>query len=147
MTPQPERPFGLILMTALNLGFGILNISTVVQLSFAFELRGNPTNPPGLEAGVAIGLLALPVWFLYFAIAASALKAVLLLVSGWGYFNFKRIAGRWVGNAYAVVSLVDSAVAIFGLPYPVTGGTIIGLLYPVFTLLAVNTMWKPLLVR
>jgi hypothetical protein len=145
---QPSRPFGLLLMIGLNLGFGVISIVAAGQLTMGLRMKLDPTFlPEGLDPGIVVGLQALPLWFLVFVIAMSLIKAPLLLVSGWGYFQFRRIAGRWVGNAYAVVSLVDSAVAIVGLPYPIAGGTVIGILYPVFTLLAINGPYKALLTR
>jgi hypothetical protein len=147
MQPLPPRPFGLVLLTALNLGFGLYNLGAAVQLGLALALKLDPSRPPGFDPGIAVGLMALPLWFVVYAMIASVIKAVLLFVSGIGYFNFKRVLGRGVGNAYAIVSLVDSAVVVVGLPYGISGGTVIGILYPVFTLLALNTMFKPLLTR
>ena len=147
MTTTSPRPFGLNLMAALNIGFGIYSIAGASQLALALKLKLDPSNPPGFDPGIVMSLHALPMWFVVFALAASLVKAGLLFTSAWGYYNFKRVAGRYVAMAYAAVSLGDSAVALIGLPYPVTGGTFIGILYPVFTLLAVNTMWKPLLTR
>jgi hypothetical protein len=149
VTTQPEmqRPFGLVLMTALNLGIGLMNVGAAVQCGLALKMRLDPSTQVGFDVAVATGLMALPTWFLGYVIAVSALKAGLLFASGIGYFNFKRVLGRYLGNTYAVVSLADSAVVALALPYPITGASIIAMLYALFTLLALNTMFKPILVR
>jgi hypothetical protein len=142
---QPPRPFGLVLMTGLNTAFGLYNLAAAVQFGFALAVKlGYAAG--GLEAHVYTAFLALPTWFVAFELGASLVKAPLLLISGWGYYNNRRY-GRRVGNLYAVASIAESVVPVIALPYGVSGGTFIGILYPVFTLLAVNTMFKPMLTR
>ena len=77
--------------------------------------------------------------------AVSIVRAVLLTVSGFGYHRLKRFLGRRLGNIGAVVGLIYVVAAIY-LP-PVLGGGfsmafIIGLVYPLFTLLLLNTIFK-----
>jgi hypothetical protein len=147
MDAQPARPFGLVLLTALSFGFGVLGLFMAGQLYVGLQAKLDPTYlPGGMDAAILVSFRALPVWFLGFLLGASLVKAPLLLAAGWGYWNFRRL-GRWLGNTYAVVSLADSVVAIVGLPFPVGPNTIIGLLFPVFTLLAVNGPFRALLTR
>lgn len=148
METQQPRPFGLMLMTGLNIGFGVWNLLTAGQLSFAVKIKLDPTYlPAGIDPGIVVAMQALPLWFYFFVIATSVIKAGLLFTSAWGYYNFRRVTGRYVGCAYAALSLFESAVPLVALDYGVTMSTLIGALYAIFTLLAVNGPFKPLLTR
>jgi hypothetical protein len=137
-----------MLMIGLNFGIGLWNLLTAGQLVFALKMKLDPSYlATGIDPGVVVGLQALPLWFVAFVFVTSLIKAPLLFVSAWGYFNGKRVSGRYCGNAYATVSLVESAVPVVALGHGLTGGSIIGILYAFFTLLAVNGPFKPMLVR
>lgn len=137
-----------MLMTGLNFGFGVWNLLTAGQLSFAVRMKLDPSYlPAGLDPGIVVAMHALPLWFFVFVIVAAVIKAVLLFTSAWGYYNFKRVAGRHAGSAYAVLSLVESAVPLLFFDYGFTMNSVVGVLYAVFTLLAVNGPFKPLLTR
>jgi len=72
----------------------------------------------------------------------SVLCAVLLAISAVGYLRMQRIAGRYVGSLYGVVALLFFAVEhhISHQPLGVTG--LIALIYPVLTLIYVNTTFR-----
>jgi hypothetical protein len=135
-------------MTGLNFGFGVWNLLTAGQLVFAVKMKLDPSYlPQGLDPGIVVAMQALPLWFYVFVIAASVVKAGLLFTSAWGYYNFRRVTGRYVGCAYAALSLFESAVPLVALSYGITGSAVVGALYAVFTLLAVNGPFKSLLTR
>ena len=144
---EQPRPFGLLLLTGLSFGVAIWNLMAGGQTAVAhFYLKQHPTTEPGIDVAVLHSQWALPSWVVVFLLASSVVNAALLFVAAWGYFNFRRVTGRLVGTAYGVLSLAESGVMIAtfgfqGLP------TIIGMLFAVFTLLAVNGPFKPLLVR
>jgi hypothetical protein len=145
---QQQRPFGLLLMTGLNFGFGVWNLIAAGQLFFGLKMKLDPTYlPAGLDPGIVVAMHALPLWFYYFVITTSIVKSALLFTSAWGFFNYKRVAGRHCANAYAVLSLAESAVPVLFLSYGLTGSSVIGGLYALFTLLAVNGPFKALLTR
>ena len=143
MQEQPPRPFGLVLLTGLTFGVAIWNLLALVQFSAYLATAGQGS---GISVAVEHSLMALPPWMLWFLIAGCILKAPLLFLAAWGYFNFKRI-GRIAGIVYAVYSIAESAVPIVALDYPIGVTTIIGALFAVFTLLAVNGPFRPLLIR
>ena len=79
-------------------------------------------------------------------IGFGLVTSVLQLVSGIGYLQQKKILGRMVGNAYAVVSIVSSAISGFMFGAEVGGGfnilTMVNLIYPVVTLILLNTTFR-----
>ena len=146
MTPKTERPFGLTLLAALSVGFGIYNLAMVAQLALALRMKLDPSTTPGFDPGVVVGLMALPLWFVEMALATSVLKAALLIATGWALFTAKKL-GRVTGTAYGVLSIAETVLTVVALPYGISGGTIISVLFPIFMLLAVNTMFKPQLTQ
>lgn len=79
-------------------------------------------------------------------LAISAVTIVLLLISGIGYLKQKKFLGRILGNAYAVVGIIGGMVSGVMLPPELEGGFTIGriidLIYPVLTLILLNTTFK-----
>jgi len=143
MQEQPSRPFSLNVLTGLTFGVAIWNLLAMVQFIAFIVTRGRGS---GLSVAIQHSLMSLPGWTMYFLIAGCVIKAPLLFLAAWGYFNFKRL-GRWAGNAYAGFSLAESAVIAFGLDYPVGLTTVVGILFAAFTLAAVNGPFRPLLTR
>lgn len=76
---------------------------------------------------------------------------LLLLLSGIGYLKLKQIMGRYVGSAYGVVYIVYLILTTLVFPdifvQRMGVGTIIGLIYPVLTLILLNTVFKKNLVQ
>ncbi|MBN2183286.1 MAG: hypothetical protein JW715_15350, partial [Sedimentisphaerales bacterium] len=81
-----------------------------------------------------------------FTFVLTIISGVLLLLSGIGYIKQKRIMGWGLGNLYAIISIVSSIVSCFLFPREIGGGfqiaTLIGLVYPVLTLILLNTTFK-----
>lgn len=80
-------------------------------------------------------------------IAVSAIATLLQIVSGIGYLQQKKFLGRTLGNAYAVLSVVSGLIPALMISDPDAGGgfqigTIVGLVYPVLTLVLLNTTFK-----
>lgn len=70
----------------------------------------------------------------------------LLITSAVGYLGQKRFLGRSLGTAYAVVAVLGSVVGLAtGQPFGIS--TVIGLVYPVLTLILLNTTFKDDLVN
>jgi len=78
-------------------------------------------------------------------VAVSLIRAVLFIVSGIGYLKLKKFLGYKLGNACAVISLLYVLWTIF-LPAELGGGftiaLIIGSIYPLLTLILLNTTFK-----
>jgi hypothetical protein len=88
--------------------------------------------------------LGLPLFLFIFVL--TIVSAVLLLLSGIGYIKQKKFMGWGLGNIYAAISIVSSVVSGYLFPPEMGGGfqigTIIGLIYPVLTLILLNTTFK-----
>jgi len=142
---EGKRPGGLTALAVLNFVFGGLGaIGTLLAFGAISLIK------KGIEAAEAAGgtvkydgqgLAAA-----YIVVLCSGIGAVLLIVSGIGYLGQKRMMGRTLGTVYALVSLGGTAVGV------VTGGgigvfTILFSIYPVLTLIMVNTTFKDDLVN
>ncbi len=76
----------------------------------------------------------------------SCLSSALLIISGVGYIKLKRVLGRTMGSLYGILALAATILQLAGgTPFGI--GTIIGLIYPVLTLILVNTTFKDDLVN
>jgi len=84
---------------------------------------------------------------LWLNFALLAVSAFLLLASGVGYIKQRRFLGKTLGNGYAVCSLAGTVVNLALIHGGFGIGTIIGMVYPILTLILVNTTFKDDLVN
>lgn len=141
----PERPLGLSILAIVSLSFGLYNLLSAVYLTLALLGRLELMAPmAGLDPEIASAYAAIPTGYLGFLLATSGLKSGLLIASGIGYLQLKRF-GRLLGTAYAIVSITESVIV--AVPFGVTRDSVIGALFAIYTLVAVNTMWKNQLTR
>lgn len=150
---EGRRPGGLTALAVINFIWGGLSALGALAMAAAPAILkaaadANPDDEEikqAIEAFEQIG----PVYYLI--LAAVAATALLLILSGIGYLKQKRVLGRMLGNAYAILSIVHSLAQAFALPDDLEGGfdisTIIGLIYPVLTLILLNTTFKEDLVN
>ncbi|MHC4397064.1 MAG: hypothetical protein ACYS1A_15605 [Planctomycetota bacterium] len=150
---QEKRPGGLTALAVLNFvfaGFGVMGLLGMIAL-FAF-LGKIPTDNMDENARAQIEAMqdmGAPFFILMFAL--SAVSSVLLLISGIGYLKQKKIMGRVLGSAYGLLTIISSLLT--GLLFdPKLGGgfnigTIIGLIYPLLTLILLNSTFKDDLVN
>jgi|JI6StandDraft_1071083.scaffolds.fasta_scaffold288008_2 hypothetical protein len=135
---RDKRPGGLTALAVLNFVFGGLGVLGLLALwaliSMASAITaGEATASSG--AGALYGLLAL-----------STVSVALLITSAVGYLGQKKFLGRSLGTAYAVVAVLGSVVGLAtGQPFGIS--TVIGLVYPVLTLILLNTTFKDDLVN
>ncbi len=101
----------------------------------------DPNQKAQIEALQNMGL---PVFILIFAL--TIISSVLLLLSGIGYLKQKKFLGRTIGKTYAVVTIISSVITGIMFAPELGGGfnigTMIGLIYPVLTLILLNTTFK-----
>lgn len=94
-----------------------------------------------LEAWGELGYGVLATW-----VAAMAALTALLIMSGIGYLKQKKFLGRKLGNAYAILSIVTTLLALAILPDVVSGGQtimmVVAFLYPALTLILLNTTFR-----
>ena len=145
---EGKRPGGLTALAVINFifcGFGFLQL---LGLAVFFAFIGKiPTDEmeeaqrTQIEAFQEMGAT-----LFIFIFALTIISSVLLLLSGIGYLKQKKLLGRMIGNTYAVISIASSVV--WGIMFaPELGGgfnigVIIGLIYPIITLILLNTTFK-----
>jgi hypothetical protein len=127
------RPGGLTALAILNFLFGGLGlIGALTNLARS----GNASD----EVVKLIGRDAL----LINAIVGG-LVSILLILIGIGFLGQKRVMGRVLGNVYGILSLLGTAVSVAYVGFNFF--VIIGLVYPLLTLLLINGTFKDDLVN
>jgi hypothetical protein len=150
---EGKRPGGLTALAVINFVFSGWGLIGLMGLAAAFAFMGMiPTegmpekDKAQLEAFQNMGA---PVFVMIFVL--TIISSTLLLISGIGYLKQKKVLGRMMGNAYAVITIVSSIVSAMMFATEFGGGfnigTIIGLIYPVLTLILINTTFRDDLVN
>lgn len=145
---EEKRPGGLTALAVINFIFSGWGLIGLIGLAAFFAFIGKiPTDDMQEAQKVqmeALQNMGLPVFIVIFAL--SLVSSTLLLLSGIGYLKQKKFLGRTIGNIYAVITIISSVVS--GILFaPALGGgfnigTMIGLIYPVLTLILLNTTFK-----
>jgi hypothetical protein len=135
---QGKRPGGLTALAVLNFvfgGFGALGALALFAMLALVEKGASEAN-----VHVSTGL----VWAL---ILLLFVRVALMITSGVGYLGQKRFLGRTLGNTYGILALLDTVLGV-GMAHTGFGiFAIIGLIYPVLTLILLNTTFKDDLVN
>ena len=150
---EGKRPGGLTALAVLNFIGGGFNTLTVLGLAgiaaflkIAAEKPQDEHTQKMIDAWQKMGSS-----LLYAMIAISAVSAFLLIASGVGYLKQSKLWGRMMGNICAILSIGSSAVFAFMVDKEAGGGfelkTVIWLIYPVLTLILLNTTFKEDFVR
>ena len=145
---EEKRPGGLTALAVINFIFSGWSIIGLLGLAAFFALRGkiSTDNMEEVQKAQIEALQNLGLPMLIFIFALSLISSVLLLLSGIGYLKQKKVLGRMMGNAYALITIVSSIVSGMMFATEFGGGfnigTIIGLIYPVLTLILINTTFK-----
>ena len=129
-----RRPGGLTALAVIN--FIVASFLALLWLVLAGVGVGL-----GTKGNEELGRLAEPSLFWPW-VAWFGLYVVLMALAGVGYLGQKRVLGRGCGTAYAFLSIGHS---VFGLSFSDAGfdiGTLIGLVYPVLTLILINTVFR-----
>jgi hypothetical protein len=145
---EGKRPGGLTALAVINFVLCGLTLLSIVTLAAFFALKDMiPTDQMDarqkeqIEAVKNMGVPALVLILVFRVVTAG-----LLLPSGIGYLQQKKILGRMIGNGYAVVGILASIAYVFLLKPELGGGfrigSIIGLIYPIITLALLNTTFK-----
>jgi hypothetical protein len=136
-----QRPGGLTALAVLNFVFGGIKAILVLLAIAAIGVVAHE-KPDELREAFAQQPNQGLMWA---SIALGLVTTILLIVSGVGYIKQKRVMGRTLGNLYAVCSLADSGIAL------AVGSNMLGVLifavYPLLTLLLLNTTFKEDLVN
>lgn len=143
---EGKRPGGLTALAVLNFVFGGLGALGVLAL---FALLGLASHAVSMaeDAGATVTSTGPSVGIIYVSILLAAVSVILMITSGVGYLKQKRFLGRTLGTAYAVLSIGNTIIGVAMLHTGFGIGSIIGLIYPVLTLILVNTTFKDDLVN
>jgi hypothetical protein len=129
---------GLYAITAI--GFAVL----FPFLGTVLEENSGEIPPQQMAQIEAMNEVGVPL-FIVIALISLA-TAVLLIASGVGYLKLRKFLGRTLGNSSAVVGVIYAVAAAMLLPAELGGGfniaAIINLIYPVLTLILLNTTFK-----
>lgn len=145
---EGKRPGGLTALAVINFifaGLGVLSTLGMMALIAIFSAVDIPDEAMQEmktafdEAGIGMG-------FFVFVIITSIVVIILEILSGIGYIKQKKFLGRGVGNIFAITSIGSSMLMVVMFPEAAGGGfnigTIVGLIYPVLTLVLLNTTFK-----
>jgi hypothetical protein len=132
---EGKRPGGLTALAVINFVFGgIAGLFRLLGVAAVGLLRDK--MPPEEAAKLPSNSV------LYLVSFIGIVSAALLIAAGVGYLKQKRVLGRMLGNAYAACSLLLSVAELTMVPNSFSIWTIIGLIYPLLTLILVNTTFK-----
>jgi hypothetical protein len=139
---EGRRPGGLTALAVLNFVFSGFNALFLLGLVIILGVKYNGTTDANLarDAGRISFEIA---WTLTLL---TGLRMALLIASGVGYLKQRRFLGRMLGNGYAIVSLVDLIISVATREDLQIGQLIVNI-YPVLTLILLNTTFKDDLVN
>jgi hypothetical protein len=145
---EGKRPGGLTALAVINFVLAGMSLIGVLGLAALFAYIGViPTDK--MDAGAKAQFEALQetgIGFFVFLFILSIVVGLLLLLAGIGYLKQKKILGWGLGNAYGIIGIISSITSGFLFPAILGGGfgigRIIDLLYPIITLILLNTTFK-----
>lgn len=139
---EGKRPGGLTALAVINFvfgGFGVLGLLALLALFTAADaLTSNMTDASGQAITVepvSKGILGLN---LLLALAST----ILLITSGVGYLKQKKFLGQKLGSLYGILGIASTILTLVATQQAFGIGSIIGLIYPVLTLVLLNTTFK-----
>ena len=124
-----SRPGGLTALAVLNFVFSGIWCIWAMILAIGLFLA----DKTGLKAEKSIVTIQL-----LFALIIPTL----LVISGIGYLQQKRVMGKILGNVYALTSLLSTVFAHALANADFTLGSIFFLIYPILTLFLLNTVFS-----
>ena len=144
---EGKRPGGLTALAVLNFVFSAGGLMGAMGMIAMFALMGKAAehmDEPARSQWEALQAIGTPI--LIGLIVLSVVSSILLLVSGIGYIKQKKFMGRTLGNAYAILAIISGIVSAVMMKPEIGGGftigAIIGYIYPVLTLILLNTTFK-----
>lgn len=145
---EGKRPGGLTALAVINFILASVTLISLLGLAAIFAFIGKvPTDKMDEAARVQIeALQGMGVGLFVFIFVLTIVSGLLLLLSGIGYLKQRRILGWGIGNAYGIIGVVSAVASGFLFPSELGGGfsisRIIDLLYPLLTLILLNTTFK-----
>ena len=142
----PKRPGGLTALAVLNFvftGLGLISLLALVAVVKLADQAMATASEKDRAAIAAFGELGTGMWALL--VGSGLITSALLLIAGIGYLKMRRWG--WIaGNLYAVLSIITAIMTGLLMPSALGGGfnlmSIVGLVYPVLTLILINTTFR-----
>ena len=148
---QGKRPGGLTALAVLNFvfgGFGVIGFLGLLAVLALITAAATGAAGSGTEEGQAASaaLKNMPMGLFYLTMGLYGLSTFLLIASGVGYIQQKKFLGRTLGSTYGVLAVLSALIGGLMLPDEGGGGfglfKLVGLIYPVLTLMLLNTTFK-----
>lgn len=148
-----ERPGGLTALAVINFIFAAFSLLGALGTIVGRMFIGNaPMDQMSEQQAAQIAAFQnMSVTTLTIIVCMNIVYFLLLLLSGIGYLKLKRILGWLLGTVYGAVAIIYTILSTMvfsgasGKSFGV--GAIIGLIYPVLTLILLNTVFKKNLVH
>ena len=147
---EGKRPGGLTTLAVLNFVFGGKDCLNMLGMLAWLGFKSGAIPLPeqkGMEEFQKL-LAEIPNGVIYVMVAFYGASAFLLIASGVGYLKLNRVWGRLLGSVGALVWM-GGTVAVTVLVADVPGGefALFTLIYPVVTLILLNTTFREDFVR
>ena len=148
---EGKRPGGLTALAVINIVFAALGFISILSLGAVIAIfslvEGSPEmTKASQEMKKAFESLGIGPGFLILMMIFSFVSSLLMLISAIGYLKQKKFLGRVLGNVNALLYIAVSTLSAAMLPAAGGGGFnlmfIINILYPVLTLILLNTTFK-----
>lgn len=130
-----KRPGGLTALAVLNFVFAGLGLIAFLGVLALLGAADHATGGELKGVGVSKGVI-------YAALVLGVVRMAIMLAAGVGYLQQKKFLGKTLGNVYAILSIGDTVMGIALMDAGFGIGTIIGLVYPILTLILLNTTFK-----
>ena len=149
---EGKRPGGLTALAVLNFvfgGFGVIGVLglwaiyaavNAVATSVATAAQGTAGSQDVANAANAVSQVGGTM--ILISLILLVVSVTLLITSGVGYLGQKKFLGQRLGSIYGIISIAQTLLSILFLKSGFGIGTIIGLTYPVLTLVLLNTTFK-----
>ncbi len=145
---EKDRPGGLTALAVINFIFAAFGLIGIPML-FVSKLFISNIPLDQLTEAQAAQLSAfqnMSAATLALIVGWRTIALLLLLLAGIGYLKQKKVMGRFLGSAYGILAVIFTLLSTlmfsgaFGQNFGI--GTIIGLIYPVLTLLLLNFVYQ-----
>jgi hypothetical protein len=137
-----ERPSGLTVLGQINLILALMQGIQIIGLCLGSALESAAMASAAVRGTSAQEEIAYLHRWLPEMITVLAMSSSLLVASGVGLLRMRRALGRHCGNAYALLSVGQTALALTAMHEPFDIASIIGLVYPALLLLWLNLIFR-----
>lgn len=112
-------------------------------IGYLVALAGLALIDAGADAAVEEGVIeeGASVGAYYLWVLVGFVSAGLLIAAGVGYLKQKKF-GRTLGNAYGVLAILSTLIGLTAAGQSFGAMTLVGLVYPILTLILINTTFK-----